>query len=457
MNKSLLYNTAIICFLFVPLSFIFGIFITEVLVLVSTIFFFSQKKKFHYLKDTKIILLFIFSLYVGLNGLFNSNYLNFKISAVFHFRYVLLSISICYILNLFLKRIKFSQNILLIFFIFIVLIIFDSLIQFFYGKNILGFEIISNRVSSFFGDELILGSFLLRVLPLILLVIFYLGLDLNKYKNYLILFFGVYFIVIYLAGSRTSFALLLLFVFLLLISLSKVKIIFKNALFVLLFFITITSLFNIGQSLPFNRLFIKTFNQITNQYHVSYQLRDEYILNGHYKKNERKNLTKVISNLDLKKIFKSERRQDKLIDNIKIFSQDHNGHYLLAYKLFTQKPIFGHGPKGFRSYCRSVKFDPQIGICSTHPHNIIAQIIAELGITGLIFYIIFIIFIIKKFFEAIKLQNSVNKDSFLISSISLFIIFFPLLPSGNLFNNGISIIYYYFIGIYIYTYNRLFH
>ena len=40
--------------------------------------------------------------------------------------------------------------------------------QFYSGKNILGNEVISNRISSFFGEELILGSFIVKVLPIFL-------------------------------------------------------------------------------------------------------------------------------------------------------------------------------------------------------------------------------------------------------------------------------------------------
>ena len=49
----------------------------------------------------------------------------------------------------------------------------DSIFQFFTGVNILGFEIIRDRVSSFFNDELILGSYLVRLLTIILWFMFF--------------------------------------------------------------------------------------------------------------------------------------------------------------------------------------------------------------------------------------------------------------------------------------------
>ena len=54
----------------------------------------------------------------------------------------------------------------------------------------------------------------------------------------------------------------------------------------------------------------------------------------------------------------------------------------------NENKIFGVGPKGFRYYCRSVEYDPPLGICSTHPHNISVQILTELGLIGSIFYLI---------------------------------------------------------------------
>ena len=107
--------------------------------------------------------------------------------------------------------------------------------------------------------------------------------------------------------------------------------------------------------------------------------------------------------------------------------------------------------------CRSVDYDPDIGICSTHPH-ILVQITAETGLIGLFCYCLFIIFIIVKLFRSYKINNLSNdKFSLMIISIGLLINLFPFLPSGNFFNNWISIINYYFFGIYFYNYNKVFN
>ena len=68
-------------------------------------------------------------------------------------------------------------------------LIIDGYIQFF-GKNLFGYTLYNNyRVSSFFGSELILGSYLARFFPLYLVYLFYLISQKNKtnisYDNYL--------------------------------------------------------------------------------------------------------------------------------------------------------------------------------------------------------------------------------------------------------------------------------
>jgi O-antigen ligase len=46
-------------------------------------------------------------------------------------------------------------------------LIVDGYIQFFTGTNIIGLSNLMNRISSFFGDELIMGSYLSRLFPLL--------------------------------------------------------------------------------------------------------------------------------------------------------------------------------------------------------------------------------------------------------------------------------------------------
>ena len=127
-----------------------------------------KEKKFYLIKNKEIIFLFIFSIYIAINSIFNNINID-KTSSIFFFRHVLLVISIIYIFEkCFIKHQKVTKFL----YLFFIIIFIDSLIQFFLGKNILGYETINNRVSSFFGDDLILGSFLILFFPITLIFFF---------------------------------------------------------------------------------------------------------------------------------------------------------------------------------------------------------------------------------------------------------------------------------------------
>ena len=418
--------------LLMPFTYLIGIFMTELFSLFLILFFLINNRNIFYFKDNKFIVLFFFSIYIGLNALIQIDD-NLKFSSLFHFRYILLSLSIVFFLKYFENaNIWLIKNILYIFFFITSIIIFDAFYQYLLGNNLLGYEIHKNRISGVFGEELVLGSFLMKILPILTWLLFYSNFDLKKNKKNLIIFFSFYIICIFLTTERTAFGLAIIYFVLIIFFVGPLRKIFLIPLPILLIFIVIISYFEIGKIDATSRVFIKTFNQFTNQYFI--------------KNHDKKGIS-----------VNPELKVNNIKENILIFSKDHTGHYKLAFKLFKDKPIFGVGPKGFRHYCRGVNYNPEIGICSTHPHNYLVQIASETGLIGLSFYSFFLIFIIIKIFKSRKILNSLNdKFSLVIISIGLLINLFPFLPSGNFFNNWISIINYYFFGIYFYNYNKVF-
>jgi O-antigen ligase len=411
-----------------PLTYLVGIAVTEFIAMGLIVFyFFHCKNKEINFKDFKIIFILLFSVYLAVNAIIQIDD-NLKYSSIFYFRFLLFAIAISYIFSLLEEDSRIKQNILKVIFVILVFILMDSQLQFFYGKNFFGFEIINNRISSIFGSELILGSFLIKLLPIILFLIFFYKIDINNNKSGLVIFFGFYLIAIYLSAERTSFALMVTFISLLFFLIQKFRSLLLKSISILIVFILVTSIFELGKSQPSKRLFFKTFNQLTNEIFI------------------KKGGEKI-----------TEIKKDKLAKNLKIFSNDHNGHLKLAYDLFKKNTIFGVGPKGFRHYCRSVNYDSEIGICSTHPHNTLIQILAETGLIGFLFYISAIFFILFKIFKSYSSYVTQDvKNYFLIVSIALLINLFPFLPSGNFFNNWISLINFYLVGIYFYAYKKVF-
>ena len=406
--------------LLIPLSFIFGIVLTELLIALSILFFIFFNKDNSIYLDKKIIFLFLLSIYIFLNAKFQILD-NLRTSSFFHFRYVILSLSIFFLCQFF-ESFKKKNSFLIFFVFFLIIILIDAIFQFFYGLNFLGYKMIDGRVSSFFKEELILGSFLVRILPIIFWTLFFFKINLKKNRLYLSIFFSLYFIAIYLSGERTSFFLsifLIISTFCIIKNLRKI--LFFSTLSLILFASSI-SYFKIGNADPSSRMFIKTLNQITNQ--------------------------ELTPNVNTEKL----RLNNK---NFNIYSLQHEGHIIIALKLFNENKIFGAGPKGFRYYCRKVDYDPEIGICSTHPHNILIQIISELGLIGFTFYIIAGLFVLKNFFIFLFNKKFDNEYlAFYSISLGLIINLFPLIPGGNFFNNWISIMLYYNIGLYLYSYKQ---
>ena len=94
-SKNFLYYSIILF----PLTYIFGVFITELFLGLIIIFFLIKNRNIKYFFDKKFIFLLLVSLYIGLNGFFQIDD-NLKISSIFHFRYI-----IFFIINFILFRI----------------------------------------------------------------------------------------------------------------------------------------------------------------------------------------------------------------------------------------------------------------------------------------------------------------------------------------------------------------
>ena len=118
--------------------------------------------------------------------------------------------------------------------------------------------------------------------------------------------------------------------------------------------------------------------------------------------------------------------------------------------MFYEKPITGHGSKLFRDLCEN--YITIGGGCSSHPHNYYLQMLAENGIIGFcIMFFIFIYFTFKIFKMIVnnKFINHQYYSKYLIM-IVFFINFFPFMPHGNFFNNWLSALIFFPLGILLY-------
>ena len=138
--------------------------------------------------------------------------------------------------------------------------------------------------------------------------------------------------------------------------------------------------------------------------------------------------------------------------------------YIAGLQVFNNNKFFGVGPRQYRNKCKDYDETAKIEIeeskisCQTHPHNTYIELLSETGIFG--FTLVFVTFLLIIFFSVIQFFNNIfNKkkkyfNDFEICLLSAMIIsLWPLAPTGSFFNNWMSIIYYFPIGMFLWSRN----
>jgi O-antigen ligase len=287
------------------------------------------------------------------------------------------------------------------------------LLQYFLGENILGYPLpsLEGRLSGFFKDELIIGSYIARFMPILIGIYFfckYLKVISQKKDYYFLLVFTFLFFLVLASGERVSniYSAISYFSLIYLINIKRVN---KVIIIICIFFI-VTFIFIKSDRIK-KRLIADTLESVN----LSTQ-----------------------SSLYEKKLF--------------MFSIQHHNHIIAAYKIFKENVLFGSGTKMFRKICDK-RYSINEHSCTTHPHNLIMQFLAETGILGFVFYILSLFYILSELFKILKISNLINdyNRSQFFFLIALLISLFPILPSGNFFNNWIGIISFFPVGLYLAT------
>ena len=274
------------------------------------------------------------------------------------------------------------------------------------------------RISGLFYSESILGSFLTKVLPLYIALLFYYE---KKSFFYIFLAFSSLVLII-LSGERAAVAASWIFVILLLMGTS-----FKFKYYLFIFYLLTVSLIFFTNPNIKQRLYKNTVTLIFEE------------------KVNKENEEKVNKANNDTSISTSENLISKITKKINIFSQGHQGHMRAGLEIFNDNKLFGIGIKGFRYECGKDKYTlNNLYACTTHPHNMYVQLLAETGIFGFLFVLIFYIylaFLALKFIFYKKYRNK-KYNYYKVFVFSLIVNLFPFLPSGSFFNNWMSITYF---------------
>ncbi len=374
----------LILFSLIPISIIIGSAISLLNILIILIFFLtftvkSLDKKI--LKNSNILCLLIIYGYLIFNSFIA---INPEISASRNFgfiRLIFLFIAINYLFSYSDK----TKKIFIFWALIILIVIFDSFIEFFLGRNILGYgEDYGERIVSFFKDEPIVAAYLNGFCFLLI------GFFFDNYyfkNNYFKFIFYIsviiFFSCILITGERSN----------------TIKTIF--ALFV---FFYLNPHLNLKSKLLTTLGIIIVFIAIFNSSkYVKYRYYN-YFLTPIL---ERKSTTDLIKNNKYIVLYKS------------------------GYEVFKNYPLFGVGNKNYRLETKKKEKNNKYKN-NSHPHQIYLELLSEHGIIGtVILLVLFFVLIFKTLKIIILSKNSVQLGAFAY----LVSVFLPLIPSGSFFND----------------------
>ena len=384
---------------------IWGPFFPDLIVSISTLFFLYyviRNKDFYYFFNTSLIFYFIFCIYCILISVFVAENVRLSIeSSLFYFRIGMFSCFVWYLIDK-------DKSIFIYFYYALILcfsiLVIDGYFQYFNGENILGYKLTGNQISSLFGDEHIMGSYLSRLFPLLFAL--FLVKQKQKFEIYFIgLLFILVDILIYMSGERSAF-----------------------------FFLNLSTVFIIILIKEYQKFRLVTFI-IAIICIIVLSL----------------NSTKLSD-----RMFKDPARDMGLIkssEKLIIFTPTHDNLIRTAYNMFKDQPLFGHGPKMFRVMCKDEKYAVGKNPCLTHPHNFYVQLLAETGIIGFLFLFSALTYVLyttlRQFKSIIFKQKRPLTDYQVCLLAGILITVWPIAPNGNFFNNWLMIVYSLPIGFYL--------
>jgi len=386
-----------------PLAFVAGPAVMEFFIFticLSFVLMLKSKKIIFNINQKIIIILSLYLIIVLVCSFFSITPLVSLKSGFSSFRFIILIFACVYLLNSFEIACKYLLYAYVGFFFFIT---FDGYIQFIFSKNLFLIPSLNETtITGMFGDEKKLGSFLSRMIPILI------GLlaVLSKNKSFI-----------------TSFLIILISLPLIILTRERITLVFTLMTMVFAIFYFWSS---ITQSKKQSALLIFLIILAPIMFY-SFDV-------GNLK--ERVYHTKLQISGDAEN------------GSLVFWSNQHQAFAKTSIEIFKKNKLSGSGIKTFRKSCDQMHLQ-YIDNCSTHPHNIFFQLLSETGLVGISFYLIILFLTIKELF--LFIFNKKKRHPYIFFLLSFFFYFNPFFPSGQFFNNwymGIGtfplIFYFYF-------------
>jgi len=389
MNNKILNSYFLLLFSFIPASIIVGPAVSLINILLidlSFIFLILYKKDYKFFSNKTVKFIIFLFLYLIFNSIISKD---FSMSASRNFGFIRFGI-LFLAFNYFFFNKEFINKVLIVWVITLSVLSLDAYFESIFGQNILGYgKEYGQRIVSFFKDEPIVGGYINGFYLIIIGYLFYINKNISSKYKYIILIFSIFFIiVIILTGERSNAikAVSGFFLFYFFNDFFKFKEkIFTILLLILMFiFLLNTSTF---LKLRYGGQFFKPIISL-------FQTHNEF---------------------NKKSVFENDNQYIRI--------------YQSGFEVFKKYPIFGVGNKNYRvETCPSKKNIRYF--CSTHPHQIYFEFLAEHGLVGSMI-LLFILF--NLIFSKIKVI--LNSKNYLQLGCLIFLTtsFIPFLPSGAFF------------------------
>ncbi|MDB4157529.1 O-antigen ligase family protein [Candidatus Pelagibacter sp.] len=318
-----------------------------------------------------------------------------SIGALRNFGFIRLVILFC-AFNYFFYYKNFFNKIFVIWSLTLLVVIIDTYIESFTGRNILGYgEEYRERIVSFFKDEPIVGGYINAFYLIIIGYFFSLKSKFSgNYKYFILIVSMCFFLAILLTGERSNTIKAILGFFV---------------------FYFVNDYFNIKE---------KLFSIFILSILFVFLINSSNFLNLRYKSQ----LVDPIISLYQSKVNNTEYDETILKD---IRKSLYFAHYQSGLSVFKSYPFFGVGNKNYRLEVCIENKKPNY-ICDIHPHQTYFEFLAEHGLIGtVILLFIFFNLIFSKFKIILESKNYIQIGSliFLLSP------FLPFLPTGSFFGD----------------------